>query len=122
GEPHALRRQLLVRLLDVVARERAVEEGADALFVPVGREEDDARLRGADAELDPALRLAHGLVGDDLEAQLLRVEGDRGVLVAGGDADELETRHHAPILRKSGSAVQQMPQLHACLLWLSKLW
>src|SRR5262249_50482939 len=107
-----LRLQLLVGLLHVVARERPVEERADALFVPIGGEEDDAGLRRADAELDPAL-LAHRLVGDDLEAELLGVEGYGGLLVAGRDAHELEMRNHAPILRTRHAAVQRNPQLDA---------
>ena len=68
----------------------------------VGREEDDARVGVADAELDPAL-VAHRLVGDDLEPELLRVEGERRVLVARGDPGELQMRNHAADRTRSGA-------------------
>src|SRR5690606_5713918 len=76
---------LAIGVFDVVAGDRAVEEGADARLVAIGGEEHDARLGPRYAEFDPALAGAHGLVGQHLEADLLGPEADRGVLVARGD-------------------------------------
>src|SRR5262249_47362053 len=60
---HAAPLQLLVAPAHVVAGERAVEEGADAVLLAIRREQDDAGLRARDLELDPAPALAEGLVG-----------------------------------------------------------
>src|SRR5262249_10897679 len=88
-ELHALFRELFVRLLDVVDLEGDALETADAALVSRRREERDARVRAGDLELDPTHAGTHRLVGEDLESELLRVEGERLVLVADGDADEL---------------------------------
>src|SRR5215469_18515272 len=48
-----------VGVVDIVAPERAVEEGADAFLVTLGREQHDGRLGARDGELDPALTVSH---------------------------------------------------------------
>jgi hypothetical protein len=62
--------------------------------MPGRGEQHQARLCSGDAELDPALTLAHRLVGRDLQADLLGPELERLVLVAHRDADELHPLQH----------------------------
>src|SRR5687767_8811194 len=103
-EGDAARRQLAVRRLDVVAGERAVEEAADPVLLPVGREQDEAGRAVADGELDPALGVAERLVRHQGEADLPGPEFQRAVLVAGRDADELDVGDHG---RTSSFALTQ---------------
>src|SRR3569833_480590 len=93
AEFDAALRQLAIAVLDVVAGERAVEEGADAILMAVRGEQHHTGLRAGDTELDPAL-LAHRLVGHYPEPHLPGPEGQRAVLVAGRDADEFELPDH----------------------------
>src|SRR3569833_3104133 len=99
----ALLLQLPHRGLDVVARERAVEEGADAILVARRREAHEAGRRVRDAQLDPALARPHRLVGGDREAELAGIEGEGAFLVADRDADELEVRDHDGLLACDGA-------------------
>src|ERR1700741_975143 len=87
-ELHAFPLRLLVMLLHVIPPERDRLERADPIFVSRRREQDYARLRAGNAQLEPTL-LAEGLVGHDLEAELFGVELQRLLLVAYGDAGEL---------------------------------
>src|SRR5262249_28441437 len=90
--------ELLVGLPHVVARERSVEERADAVLVAVGREEHDAGFPTRDLELDPALSRAHRLVGVDLEAQPVPVEPECAILIGKGNPDDLAAADHADLL------------------------
>src|SRR5262249_37294280 len=98
-ELHAARSQLAVGRFHVVAGEGAVEEGADARLMTLGREQHHRGLRVRDAQLDPALLVVEGLVGGDLEAELLGVELQRAALVRGRDADEFDVGDHGCGLR-----------------------
>src|SRR5438876_584272 len=73
--------ELSIGIMDIVAPERAVEEGADPVFVTVGRKEHDARFGSGDGELDPTSAGTHRLVGRDPEVHLLGPEGERPILV-----------------------------------------
>jgi hypothetical protein len=84
----------LVRLLDVIAAEREVHEGANPVLVAGRREEGDAGLGGGDAKLDPPLAAAHGLVGHELKAHDLLPEGERAILITNRDANELDPLEH----------------------------
>ncbi len=79
-----------VGLLDVVAREREPGEVADAIFMAGRREEDDAGFGCGNAQFDPALFAVERLVGGNREAEFLSVEFEGAVLIADGDAGELE--------------------------------
>ena len=85
---------LAARRLDVIARERPVEERADAIFLTFGREQHDARHRVRDAKLDPALAAAHRLIGRDRETEFLGIELECALRVAHGDSDELDVSDH----------------------------
>src|SRR5205807_2954846 len=91
----AARAERLVVLGDVVTAEHHVHEGADAVLVPFGSEEDHPGVARGRLQLDPSL-VAHGLVGDDLEAELLGVELERNLLVLHGNADQLHLDHLGP--------------------------
>jgi len=109
-ELHAVRRQLLVGLPDVVglpdpAAERTLRhqrtDMLGALLVVHGRprlvqDELEVRLVGRPHRQPP--ELVHGRVGADLEAQLLRVERLRGVLVQDGDPRVREPLDHVVLL------------------------
>src|SRR5262245_17318089 len=86
--------QLAVGLLHVVAGERHAREAADSIFVAGRREEGEARLASGDLELDPSPAFAHRLIGDDLETELVGVEGERSILVLDRDAHELDALEH----------------------------
>lgn len=95
-ELHAARFVLFVGLLDVVAGKRKAREGADAIFLSIGGEEDEARLGIGNTQLDPALFTVEWFVRDNGEAQLLGVEVERAVLVLYRDAGKFEFRNHGP--------------------------
>jgi translocation and assembly module TamB len=90
--------QLAIAVVDIVAGEGAVEEAADPVLMPVGREQHHAGLGARNAQLDPALGLAHRLVGHDAEAHLRRPEIKCAVLVRCGDAHELHHPDHRRLL------------------------
>jgi hypothetical protein len=96
-EVDAARAELAVGRFDVVACERAIEEGADTVFMAIRREQHDAGARHRHAQLDPALARAHRLVGGDLEAELVGVEGEGAVLVGDRNADEFELGDHGNV-------------------------
>src|SRR5262249_43201201 len=58
-------------------------------------EQHDARIRPRDAQLQPALLVVERLVGQQPEAQHLRVEGQSTILVRHRNADELDASNHA---------------------------
>src|SRR6266498_4220985 len=91
---HAARTQLLVGLINVVARIRHVHEGADAFFIALRREQYDPRFRLRYAQLDPALFLVERLIGDDGESEFLRVKIECSILVGHRDADEFDLLDH----------------------------
>jgi hypothetical protein len=64
---------------------------------PFRREENHEGVCAGDLQLDPSL-LAHGLVGMDLEAELVAIEAQRPVLILNGNADELELTDHVVLL------------------------
>ena len=66
----------------------------DPLLVALRREQDHARLRLGHTQLDPALFLIERLIGDDGEAEFLRVEIQRPVLIGHRDTDELDLFDH----------------------------
>ncbi len=53
-----------------------------SVFPRPRRKENNARLRFRDAQLDPALFLVEGLVGDDGEAEFLGIKIERPILIA----------------------------------------
>src|SRR5438477_11673131 len=93
-ELDAFRFQLFERFLDVVDLKRTVEERADAIFVAVRREENDLRLRTADAHLDPALAWSHRLVGGHFEAEFVAIKRQRAFLISNGNPSEFQLRNH----------------------------
>jgi hypothetical protein len=55
----------------------------------------EPRVRGTDAQLDPPLAAIERLIGEDAEAHAPGPEGERAILIGGGDADELDVCNHA---------------------------
>jgi hypothetical protein len=93
GRTHELdttSRQLLVRLLDVVACQRTVERRAWPRAALIGREEHDASVGRSNPQLDPALSVVERLIGEDIEADDVGPELQCAILIAGGNADELD--------------------------------
>src|SRR3954470_14482417 len=88
-ELDAARDQFLIRLIDVVGGERAVEHHARLQALLVEHEQHQAGVGRADAQLDPALLVVERLIREHLEADLLGPELERARLVVGRDADEL---------------------------------
>ena len=68
-------------------------------------EQDEPRVGASDAQFDPALG-AERLIGDELEAQFLRVEGERPILIDGRNADELDGCDHASRLTRNSCRVK----------------
>ena len=66
-----------------------------------GGEESQAGWRAGNSELDPALLLGVRLIGDDLEAEGFGEELQGNILIADGDADELDAANHAGLLWKT---------------------
>src|SRR5579863_4563115 len=60
----------------------------------VGVEEHQAGLRAGDAELNPALLVTEGLVGENDESEFLGVEVERGILIADGNRCEFDGFDH----------------------------
>ncbi len=79
---------------DVVAEEGEAGEGADAILVAIGVEEYEAGLGAGEAQFDPTLLLAEGLVCENNESQLLGIEVEGGVLVADGNGCEFDGFDH----------------------------
>src|SRR5262245_36038564 len=77
----AARRELLVRLLDVVGVEGEMREPADVALVLLGRKEHQTSVTPLDPELDPALMLVERLIGVNEEPDLLGPEGERAILI-----------------------------------------
>ena len=90
--------ELAVGSLHIVARERAVEERTNSIFVPLGRKQNDARRGVGDPHFDPALLVVELLVGGDLEPELFGIEPQGPILVGGGDSDELQLGNHTELL------------------------
>lgn len=88
-------------MLDIVALERAIEEGADTVFMTFGCGQHDARLRPWNGQRDPALRV-HRLIGCELEPHLLGLESERPILIAGRNANEFELPDHACLRLQHG--------------------
>ena len=82
------------RVVDV-GDARWLEEAADPVLLAFGCKQHEARVRGADSQLDPPLLFVEGLVGDDGEAEFLGVEIERTILVVDGNADEFNLPDHA---------------------------
>jgi len=79
---------------DVVAPEGHWLKATDSALVAGRGEEGETYFGAGDEELDPALAGAHGLVGCYFESHLFCVELERDILVADGDADELDSANH----------------------------
>ena len=92
--------QFLVRPADVSGPERQIAERANTSLVLVRREQHDGSLRARYAQLDPALLIVERLIGQDAEAQLLRVELERPILVGHWNAGELDALDHLSSLVK----------------------
>src|SRR4029079_2961200 len=84
-ELDALRAQLLVRGVDIVAPQREAHERPDQMFLAGWSEQGHARLAARNAQVDPALTVAERLIGRDREAELLRVERECLGLVPDGN-------------------------------------
>src|SRR6185369_16580436 len=97
-ELHTALPKPVVSVVDVVAGEGAIEEGADAVLVALGREQDEPGLGAGDGELDPALAGSHRLVGDDPAVHFLGPKGERTVLVRDRNPDKLESLDHLQVL------------------------
>jgi hypothetical protein len=69
------------------------------------RKQRDVRLGPGDAQLDPTLPPFEWLVSHQLESELLRIEFERFVLIADGDAHEANHLDHGCLLRKSDSGI-----------------
>jgi hypothetical protein len=67
GEFDAFGFQDLARREHVVAPERQRLKGADAIFVALGRVQRQLRVGAGNQQLDPALLLVEGLVGENLK-------------------------------------------------------
>jgi len=102
GEFDASGFKLFVGLLDVIALEGDAGEGADAALMAVRVEEYKAGLGAGDAEFDPALLVAEGLVGEDDESQFLGVEVESCVLIANGNRCEFDGFDHGGRIREKG--------------------
>src|ERR1043165_9242899 len=68
-ELHAALGKLSIGRFHVVARNGAIHLRADAILLAIHGEENNARLRGADAQFDPPPALAHRLVRRHPEAE-----------------------------------------------------
>ncbi len=75
-------------------------ELADTVFLARGSEEGEAGWRAGDRQLDPTLSVGVGLVGDDFEAEGFGEELQRNILIANGDADELDATNYVRLLGK----------------------
>lgn len=90
---NALALQLPYCAFDVVGPEGDVHL-ATGLHGIGEAEEDDSRLRARDAQLEPALLVVKGLIGDQAEAEFLRVERQRPLLISNWNAAELDASNH----------------------------
>jgi hypothetical protein len=70
----------VVGLLDVICRECDTAELPHTILVSRRSEQNDARIRSGNSELDPSLR-PHRLISRDDEAELLGVEREGAVLI-----------------------------------------
>src|SRR5579872_3399442 len=93
-ELNATRAQLVKGLLHAISHEGDAGERSDPVFLTRGRKQHDLRVGARDAQLDPAPAIAEGLIGHNLEAELLGVELEGLVLISHGDADELDGFDH----------------------------
>src|SRR5689334_11024946 len=100
-ELDAFRLEVLRRGLDVVGHEGDVHEPADHLLLPRRGEQYQLRVGARKTQLDPALRPVERAVGDDAEAELLRVELQRAILIADRNAGELDRFDHRSLRRGS---------------------
>jgi len=110
-ELHAACLELASGPLDVVAPQRNVQQ-------PTGLEriselkEHDARVRARDPELQPALLLIEGLIGDESETQHLGIESERPFLIRHWNTDEFDAAYHAYILDTSAGVCKARADLY----------
>jgi hypothetical protein len=69
-------------------------KSADAVFEPVAGKQNDLRFGARNAQFDPAL-LSKRLVGHHAEAKLFGVELQSAILIASGNASELDATNHS---------------------------
>jgi len=91
---HALRLHQLCRGENVVAPERHRLKSANAVLMPLRREQRNVRIRSRNEQLNPPLALSELLIGRNFEPHLLRVELQRNILIADRDADNLYAANH----------------------------
>jgi hypothetical protein len=84
--------------IDVVGQKRNVRKGTDSIFMPGRREQNHSGLAAWYSQFDPVLLRIEGLVGQDLETQLLGVKGKRLLLVPNRNANELDRFNHSNLL------------------------
>jgi hypothetical protein len=94
GEFDAAVAQFRVRLFDVVDFPGSVYKCSNAILLAFGGEEHDSGFGAGDGELNPALRVGELLIGKNAESELAGVEPERAILVANGDAEELDAFDH----------------------------
>jgi len=86
---------------EVVAPKGDGLELANAVFVAFGGEESQAGVGARDQEFDPALGFGEGLIGDDFEAEGFGEELQGNILIANGNAYELDATNHDNLLSKT---------------------
>ena len=86
--------QFFVGLLQIVAGVGHVHERANPALVLNGGEQNNARFRFRNAQLDPALLIVERLVGDDGESQFLGVKIERPILIRHRDTDKFYLFDH----------------------------
>ena len=112
GEFYTFGVQVGVGLFDVIDLPRRVDEGSDAVFVTVGREEHDTRFGARDGQLNPALLFGELLICQNAKAKLFRVEAECTVLVTDRDAEEFDALDHtvydaSPVGRNQWAGCEQ---------------
>src|SRR5581483_7176927 len=113
-ELDAARRQLFIRLLDVVRLERDRGERADAVFVSGRCAEDDARFGFADLHFDPAHAGTELLVRQIAEAELVAITRQALLLIADGNRGELDLLDHARNVGTPGAFVEDGNTSYSC--------
>src|ERR1700676_864837 len=80
--------------IDVVRRKRYVRKSTDTIFVAGRREQNHLGLAARNSQFYPALFCVILLVGQDLESELLGIEGQRLSLIPNRNAHELNRLDH----------------------------
>jgi len=71
----------------------------------VRSEENHQGFGARNGELDPALFVGEGPIGEDAESQLFGIERERAVLIGHGDANELNAFNHGSRIKEGAESV-----------------